>query len=396
MGHPDLRRVVGRRGPVYARSVRAPSGDKAQSKLWFQDGRWWALMAHSPSGATQIHRLDSKRQVWVPTGVVVDERDRARGDVLWDGHKLYVASRTAYVSSWKRAPTEREVRAGSALLLRFSYLPDKKSYRLDPGFPAKIAGGSSESITLAKDSTGELWVTYTRFGRVFLNRTLGADDAWGKPFMLPDPAAAVDSDDTSAVIAFGGSRVGVLWSNQKERAFYFAVHDDAAADRTWHTEVAYGHGVGGCSTGCANDHISMRALPDGRLFAAVKTANRLPDQPFIVVLARDRRGWTSHNAGVVEELHTRPLIVLDDERMLLHLLTVVPEEGGAVYCRTTDINNVVFRRGLGTPWLSGGGRINNPSSTKQTVNSTSGLVVLASDEASKHYWYNTEGCPASG
>ena len=215
------------------------------------------------------------------------------------------------------------------------------------------------------------------------------DSLWGEPFVLPSPAATVDLDDTSALVAFGGRQVGVLWSNQRDRAFYFAVHDDTAADDAWRIEVAYGQHVGGCARGCANDHISLKALPDGRLFAAVKTANRLPNQPFIVLLDRDRRGWASHVAGTVNETHTRPLVVVDDEKDLLHLFTVVPEEGGAVYYKTTDLDRIAFEPGLGAPFISGGGEINNPTSTKQTVDSTTGLVVLASDGSSGRYWYNT-------
>jgi hypothetical protein len=385
---PNLTRIVGRRGPAVLDHVRGPTGDKSQSKLWFHDRRWWALMYNGDVGATQIYRRDPGRQVWVSTGVVVDTRDDARGDALSDGDKLYVATSTFYNSSWGNPPAREDVRAGSALLLRFSYLPQEKSYRLDGGFPAPVRPGASESITLGKDSTGQLWVAYTRFGKVFVNRTIGADEVWGKPFVLPTAAARVTSDDTASLVAFGGHQVGVMWSNQKNRTFYLAVHDDTAADKEWRTEVAYGQGVGGCSRGCANDHISLKALPDGRIFAAVKTANRHPDQPFIVVLVRDGAGWASHIAGTVGELHTRPLVVLDNEKKLLHLFTVVPEVGGAIYRKTTNVDRIAFERGLGVPFMSGGFRINNPTSTKQTVGSKSGVVVVATEKKG-HYWYNT-------
>jgi hypothetical protein len=388
LDRPDLGRVVGHRGPTLPKNLESPTADKSQSKLWFQDGQWWALMYDDTTGSTEIYRLETKRQSWRTTGVVVDTRDHDRGDALWDGHKLYVVSSSTYSSGWGHPPTHAQVQAGSATLLRYTYLPREKTYRLDHGFPATIHAGSSESITLGKDSTGQLWVTYTRLGKVMVNRTTGADRSWGTPFALPGPAARVNSDDTSALVAFGGRQVGVLWSNQRARAFYFAVHDDRAADSVWRTEVAYGRHVGGCSRGCANDHVSVKALPDGRLFAAVKTANRRPGQPFIVLLVRDGSGWASHVVGTVEQLFTRPLVVLDDEKELLYLFTVVPEVGGAVYYKTTNVNSIKFHPGLGTPFLSGGRRINNPTSTKQPVGSRSGLVVLASDKSGKRYWHN--------
>src|SRR3954451_15244456 len=72
--------------------VQVPSDDKPQSKLWFQDGSWWALMYSATAYATTIRRLDPASQTWFDTGTVVDARPTARGDALWDGatHKLYV------------------------------------------------------------------------------------------------------------------------------------------------------------------------------------------------------------------------------------------------------------------------------------------------------------------
>jgi len=167
------------------------------------------------------------------------------------------------------------------------------------------------------------------------------------------------------------------------------VHDDAADDRAWRIEVAYGRHVAGCARGCANDHMSVKALPDGRVFAAVKTANKRPGLPFIVLLVRSSTGWVAHDAGTVEERLTRPLVVLDDEARLVYLFTVVPEEGGAVYYKKADVDDITFERGLGTPVLSGGARINNPTSTKQVVGDETGLLVLASDNASNRYWFDT-------
>jgi hypothetical protein len=38
--------------------------------------------------------------------------------------------------------------------------------------------------------------------------------------------------------------------------------------------------------------------------------------------------------------------------------------------------------------LSGGSRINNPTSTKQLVNDRSGLLVLGSDNSTHRYWFH--------
>src|SRR3954452_12598179 len=67
------------------------TADKPQSKLWYNDGFWWAVMFNQPvdqsTGNWQIYKL-TWPSTWNPTGVVVDTRVTSRADVLWDGSKL--------------------------------------------------------------------------------------------------------------------------------------------------------------------------------------------------------------------------------------------------------------------------------------------------------------------
>src|SRR5262245_6404693 len=52
-------------------SEYAPTGEKPQSKLWFNDGRWWASMLHSDS-KFYIFYLDLNTQTWVKTNTPLD------------------------------------------------------------------------------------------------------------------------------------------------------------------------------------------------------------------------------------------------------------------------------------------------------------------------------------
>ena len=123
----------------------------------------------------------------------------------------------------------------------------------------------------------------------------------------------------------------------------------------------------------------------------MKTAAKNNGQPFIVLLVRDTQGhWTSNVFGTVEELHTRPLVLIDDEHRELYLFAVLPEVGGSIYYKATSLDNISFASGQGTLLLksSGDADISNPTSTKQNLNSATGLVVLASANTNGHYWHN--------
>ncbi len=393
---------IGEPGPSYAGDgVKTPTADKAQSKLWFQDGSWWGLLWSASANATKIHRLDVATQAWQETATVVDARPSARGDALWDAKtgKLYVVSGTTVLSEWNSPPSQEAVTSGSAALHRFSYNPSTKTYSRDAGFPVTLHNGSTESITVAKDSIGKLWVTYTvvaadNSNRVYVNHSTTSDTAWGTPFVLPTTNAQVHHDDISAVTSFQGDKIGIMWSNQRtgHKRFYFAIHQDGQPENSWQTEVAYGGGVN-CSGGCANDHLNLRQLTSdgsGRLYAAIKTAHQNLGQTFVALLVRDGKGqWTSTQFGVVEDEHTRPMVMIDEEHRQVWMFAVAPEEGGTIYYKKTPIDNISFAPGAGTPIISSSTDkdINDPTSTKQNVNSQTGLVVLAASRTNSRYWH---------
>ena len=274
---------VGQAGPSFTGSGADPTGTKPESKVWFNDGFWWASMYNSSASAYTIHRLSGT--TWTNTGVVIDDRETTHQDVLWDqaAGKLYVASHVYSLSPASGNP---------ARLYRFSYNAGTDTYALDGGFPQTINDYSSETLVIDKDSTGQLWATWTRGSRVRVNRTTSGDQTWGAEFQLPTDTTALDSDDISTIVAFGGNKVGVLWSNQNGSpsttdAFHFSIHDDSANDTTWGAETPIFAG-----TNHADDHLNLKADPAGNLYAVVKTS--LTSGANLVVLRRSTGGtWTN-------------------------------------------------------------------------------------------------------
>ncbi|SFK92042.1 fibronectin type III domain-containing protein [Geodermatophilus ruber] len=354
-------------GPAYPVAGPSPTEDKPQSKLWFTDGSWWALMRTS-AGIT-IHRLVD--HAWQDTGTLVDERIASTGDALWEGNRLYVASR---------------VSGGALRAVRFSYDPATDTYTREVN--QQVASNGTESMSIARDSLGRLWITYTQGSRVYVAHTTTDDRTWTAPFAVPVPDSTITADDIAGIIAFRG-RIGVMWSDQGNDVVRFAVHEDTAPDSTWTVEDAL------AGPNLADDHINLKSLVEddqGRIFAAVKTsrgdAGEPPTDPSIVVLQRASDGtWTSATASTVADRLTRPQIALDTSNNRLHLL-MSTEAGGTVYHKSTPLGALSFAGGKGTPFVEWpGARINDASTTKQPVNATTGLVVLASDDTALRYYH---------
>jgi hypothetical protein len=403
--------------PEDTASNSRPTGDKPESKLWFSDGVWWGVLWSTPGNAYHIHRLDRTTQDWLDTGTAVDNRSESRVDVLSDGTTLYVAT---HVFTGTGAPVTNDSERGR--LYRFTYNVGTQTYTLDAGFPVLVTGGESETLVLAKDSTGQLWVTYVESNQVMVNHSvLGSDDrTWATPFVLPGtkqlefPASEDGTDDIASIIAYDG-HVGVMWSRQTYNnsvknehlasiTMNFAVHDDGADPSAWTSTPIY--------TSSGDDHINLKAY-DGSVYGVIKTDK---NAKVIELLAcktqssacRKKSDWrrypvfkTKDNDGNSPQADlkaasqpnpTRPILLIDAENRDLYIFASVEQfEQSSINYKKTKLDAIKFDpQDPGVPFIKGAPDeiINDPTSTKQNLNSTTGLVVLASDEETFHYFHN--------
>lgn len=378
---------AGYRDFYFGKSVNnTPTGEKPQSKLWWNDGVWWGILWDPIRHTNTIHQFETAKQSWTSTGTAIDERSNSKADALWEGKYLYVVSN---IFTHTPGPVED---ADAGRFYRYSYRSASKSYSLDAGFPVLVNNSISETLTLAKDSSGRLWVTWTEDGMVMINRTLGNDLTWGTPFALPVQDNPVTKDDVSTILSFGGNRVGVLWSNQNDRVTYFAVHRDGNAAETWQTPE---RALADARLGqISYDHINIKPScdNDGNIYASVKTSLSRRDDPLIYLLKRTTNGvWTRYLYSKVSDAHTRPIVLIDGEHRQLYVIAMSEATGHwGIYLKSTRLDSIAFAPGLGTPFIVSDAdtMINNPTSTKQCLSGKTGLLVLASDQSSRNYLHN--------
>jgi len=363
-------------GPSYAGSASSPTGSKPESKLWFNDGTWWSAMNVDDTGTERgprIFKLNLETQQWTDTGVQIDARNNARSDTLWDGSKLYVATHVFSESPQSGNPGN---------LYRFSYNTSDDTYTLDAGFPAQINNWRTETLVMSKDSTGQLWATWTQASQVFVNRTTGADNTWGTPFALPG-GTGLTSDDVSSIVSFGGNRIGIMWSDQSDDQMKFAVHQDSdSSDTTWsNAEVA----VSGSNI--ADDHINLKADATGRVYAATKTSASGSSNPLILLNVRNAAGaWSTVVFGTVQDNQTRPIIVLREDTRRLYMYATWDQSGDVIYVKETSMDSPAFAPGRGTAVIDAAD-VNNATASKQSVTQASGILVQASADATDLHWH---------
>jgi hypothetical protein len=376
---------TGFKGPAYPVGTSgAPTTSKPESKLWFRDGRWWAIM-FDQSDVYRIFRLNLRSQHWVNTGVAVDPRDSTRQDVLSVGNTLLVASHK-FVKTTHQNPMPG---AGDEMrLYRFSYHSGSNTY--SPDGQVTIDPQRAEALTIAREAPGKIWATWVQEEggqhKVFASRTTGdcatgGSCAFGSRIELD---GVVGADDISAIVRFG-NKVGVMWSDTVSSNLWFRVHTDGDGDTAgdWTPRVSV---IGGPKR--VDDHINLKADASGRVYAVTKTKFSSAANPGIMLHRRSAAGnWSSHEVTDASFDRTRPIVVLDPQHNAIRVFE--GETGSSVFMVKSRLGNINFpAHSRGRRVISDtGSSVGNPTSTKQNVSSGSGLIVLASNNRTKRYWH---------
>jgi Ca2+-binding RTX toxin-like protein len=380
---PGIARAdIGFQGPAYpAGTSGSPTTSKPESKLWWNDGFWWAIMFRS--GEYQIFRLNLRTQTWSNTGVVVDSRDSTRQDVLSTGSKLFVASHKFVAATSNTVPgVNDEMR-----LLRFSYNAGTNKYASSPDGVSVIDPEKSETLVIDRDSTGTLWATWVQADgsghHVYVKSTTGncvsggiGNCAWGGATVLDD----VGQDDISSVVRFGAN-VGVMWSNTVVGQIRFRAHPNGGA---WSSIEPV---VGAANPKLADDHINLKADAAGRVYAVTKSKFRGQSRPGTMLHRRSAAGaWSTATVSRASLGRTRPIVILDPSH---NKIRVFEANGGTIHMKTSRMNAISFPQfsGGSTVIRDNGRAVNNPTSTKQNVSNATRLIVLATNAATRRYWH---------
>jgi hypothetical protein len=148
---------IGHMGPSYIGTDGNPTGEKPESKLWWNHGSWWASMWSTTASRFEIFRLDVPSQTWITTGTALDARPGTRADTLWDA-----AAGKLYVSSHDSTQTTGPNASRRGILWRFSYATATATYALDSGFPVDINQAASETLVMDKDGSAQLWAAWVK------------------------------------------------------------------------------------------------------------------------------------------------------------------------------------------------------------------------------------------
>lgn len=341
--------------PLAPLQLSTTTGEKPQSKVWFHDGRWWAVL---PSSSVS------------PTGTWLW---RLEGDNHWT-NLLRLASSTSAQADVRAVGDLAHVliHTSSVQLVSLEYHPSDQSYVLWSQRPTttSLALSSSETATIDLDSTGRMWLATDTATDIVVYYSDPPYSRFDGPIVL---ASGTSTDDIGAVAALplrGVPGVGVMWSNQVTKFFGFRLHVDGSDPLAWLAdEVPAQQSALNVGGGMADDHMHLVVASDGTLYAAVKTSYNTRTFPQISLLKR-HPGGTWDDLYFVDDQGTRGIALLNEPANLLRVIY-----------RDDDADNIVYRDslpgviGFGDRHILMPGPLNDPTSTKD--NWTDQVVVVA-------------------
>jgi Ca2+-binding RTX toxin-like protein len=383
---------IGHDGPDYtAGTSGAPSGYKGESKVWYDHGRWFGSIFRASTKQYEIFRLNKATQNWVATGVVLDNRDSSRQDAY------RAANGDLFVASHIFEENPGAGTGGKLQPMTFArYTWNGSTYAQD--FKVNIHNDLRvETLVVDRGADNRFYATWVNNQEVKVSVTNGncgtaGQCNWGAATTVSN-GDGVGIDDISSLIRFG-NQIGVFWSDQSEpgsEAYRFCVFPCASTQT-----VAEGSKM-------ADDHLDLATDEAGRVYATGKTKFFTESKPGTFLFVRSAGGtWRTHVVSPVADGRTRPTVVVDDEHNVIHVFETGPhgaarsgENGGDIYEKSSRLGSVSFAVSSARPVMRADSPevlLNNATSAKHNVDSTTDLLVLASSQSRsgnpKTYWHH--------
>jgi hypothetical protein len=354
---------VGQEAVTACPTLPAPSSmsgatelNTVKAQMWIIDGVWWGAFANS---GLYFYKRSGNGFV---KGALIDSTG-GRPDTLWNGTNLFIL---IYKSS------------SQATLSKYSYNRATQTYTQLSGFPVTLTLSGASAITFAQDSQGNLWAAYTGSGMARVIWSTTADHTIWNMGGFTLASGLPSSGEIAAIVAFGGNKVGVAWSNQAVGEDGFRFHLDGDDGTSWSAKEL----IDCCKFspgGVADDHMNIKAAPDGRIFLVAKDSNLNANgtgNGNLHLYVRTSSGTWMPGALVNPDPSaepTRPSLLLDIENNEVYVIYVDSHIDQSLFSHTS-MDNPSF--GPACQFI--GVKANNSTSTKQNLDSNTDLMAVGS------------------
>ncbi|CAG5008413.1 hypothetical protein DYBT9275_04262 [Dyadobacter sp. CECT 9275] len=356
--------------PVLKVDVPNPTADKPQSKLWYADKSWWALLPTS-SGPSLWQRTAGG---WTEHAQVraLLQGIPGRADVWADQNEIMAVGVDKHVLT---VFAIRKVEKAS----KITWMAEVRG-SLSPS----VSTDEMETATIAKDKTGCWWVAADAGEKVCVWSSSSKNWTWTPPYVL---AKGLNADDICTVAELPG-QTAIIWSDQNRDAVSMRTHRNGQPADRWEDTVVIEQG-----NKTADDHLHASLATDGTLWLATKNSVDQLGSPQQVLRVRHANGqWRNYAYADLDVVKapSRPVVIATQNPALVLA-------GHTIYNhKNANLGEIVFGRvdtssaGLlrdvrtviapdATGWTKRN-KINDITVPKKPFPDNAPWIILASDE----------------
>lgn len=266
-----------------------PTADKPQSKLWYQNDTWWALLPRS--GGPSLWQRTNKG--WIEHTGIHDSLAGlpGRADVWAEDNRVTAVGVGKSSLSVYRLNSDKNAD-------RITFRTKKLAELLPPSSETPI-----ETATITRDPAGIWWVAATADKRVCVWSSASDGTQWSSAYVL---AEGINEDDI-CVITPVPRGVGVIWSDQVTQSVKMRCHPTGFPIEKWDPDEIID--IGNKS---ADDHLHTSLDHKGTLWVATKNSLDKIGGPQLILRIRSKDGkWTNKNMSLLENTSypTRPIVI---------------------------------------------------------------------------------------
>jgi len=285
--------------PVFQLDVASPTADKPQSKLWYMNDSWWAILPSSTGPSLWQRSVNG----WVEHKETTENLKDIPGRVdVWPGRQSVTA-----VGVGERSLTVFRVFSRSDSL-NMSWRSRILSELIPPECIDPI-----ETATISQDGVGDWWIAAVVDKKVYVWSSSSVGRKWSDPILLGE---GMDADDICVITPIPEG-VGVIWSDQVRDAVVIREHKDGTPPDKWSDEIIIDSG-----NKTADDHLNTSLSPNGTLWVASKNSLDTAGKPQFVLRTRTPDGkWINRPYVVLDSRMKRPsrpvIIATEDNSVVL-------------------------------------------------------------------------------
>ncbi len=349
-----------------------------QSKVFYHDGKWWALAHNAPDNRWYIWKYDGG--VWTKN-IALEKSSTLRYDAL-----LNSATDKLYVMGSHHSSSE---------FWRFSYSSATDTWTKDSGFkvnPAFLNTDQANPVSLVQAKNGDLWIFRIQANSLQAKRSTDGGATWSAEITVKAGlATASGTTDAVAFTSSGNNYVGVAYgeTNTAGSKYGFLIHRDGDPDASWTDETSALTFFG---SERADNKICAATDDNNNVYLFTQNANVGGSDPHNTLYKRASGGpWSKFavNTNSSGLIWRSPAMVADVSNDKLFLIGINTSTQFAEY-KSCLIGSESSLSGAAAAVVlsASGATFEDVSAPAPSINSSSSLMVCAQNVAADDIWFN--------